>query len=634
LKKRTALARFVFIFFLLLLSGKVFTQPLPGDNTIDISEITASQMIAGKCQIFIDSIGTATPSAILNESWKNLGDYKTNQFVPKYWITRPIFLKFTLENSNNKAEKVHFIASAYVRSMSVFKLFPNQQIVQLKNESRSDGFQPIELNAKEKSVFIIKFNLTKKENNLCRPQLVNDAYLKTYQHLKYFTNNAEPAVGYLLSGIMLMMVLFTGANYLLGKKKEFLYNCIYSACMFGLIFLNTYLERKSGILSSLFFEYFAFLLLATGTVFYIAFARKFLETREHYPLLNKIFLIEEKFVLVIIVCFTVIVFFTNYFQLQKNVENGMKLILIAIGIFFIVFALTKKNKLLNYLAIGNGILLFFSIISFLLLLTPIRNSSIFTSSMLYYEMGIVGELIFFLLGLTYKNRVELIGKIKEQEALKLEAEKQSYESRLAVLNAQQKERNRISADMHDDLGAGVTAIRLYSELAKKRIGKDIIPEIEKISSSANELLNNMNAIIWTMSSSNDSLDNMVAYIRSYSQEYFENTGINCQIQIEEGIPYIAVNGEIRRNVFLVVKEALNNILKHSNATEVNITLKREKNGLSLYIHDNGNGIDFDNLRKFGNGLINMKKRMEESQILFKIENIDGTLITLHTKVDF
>jgi signal transduction histidine kinase len=188
--------------------------------------------------------------------------------------------------------------------------------------------------------------------------------------------------------------------------------------------------------------------------------------------------------------------------------------------------------------------------------------------------------------------------------------------------------------MHDDLGAGVTAIRLYSELAKKRLGNEVIPEIEKISSSANELLNNMNAIIWTMSSSNDTFHNMVAYIRSYAQEYFENTGINCHIYIEENIPNIAVSGEVRRNVYMVVKEALNNILKHSKATEVNISLKREKEGLSLYIQDNGTGIDFEKLRRFGNGLINMKKRMEKMHILFSIENNNGTLVTLHTRVDF
>lgn len=628
------MTKLTILVFFLFLSGGVYAQPLADSNTIDISKIEESQLIIDKCQVYIDTTGNAKPGKILGSDWKNLAEYNTRQYIPNSWITNPVFLKFTLENSHDTLIKIHFIASNYIRSMYIFKLQPNQQFEEVKDESRLDGFQPIALGGRTKQVYIVKFHFTKKQFNLCRPQLVNNEYLIKFQHLRYFKNAAEPAVGYLLSGIMLMMIFFTGSNFLLSKKREFLYNCLFSTCMFGLVFLNTYLERRGGILSSLFFEYFAFLLLATGTVFYLAFIRRFLETGEYYPLLNKIFLIEEKFLILVILSFTIIVFFTNNFALQKTIENGMKLIVLAIGAFFIIFAITKKNELLNYLAIGNGILIFFSIISFMLILIPTRNSSILTSSMLYYELGLVGELIFFLLGLTYKNRIELIGKIKEQEALKLRAEKQSFENKLALLNAQQKERNRISADMHDNLGAGVTAIRLYSELAKKRIGKNTIPELEKISASANDLLDNMNAIIWTMSSTNDSLGNMIGYIRSYAQEYFENTGINCQIQIEEDIPHIAVNGDIRRNVFMVVKEALNNILKHSGATEVNITLKQERNGLSLYIHDNGKGIDFENLRKFGNGLNNMRKRMEECQILFKIENNNGTLITLHTRVAF
>jgi len=336
--------------------------------------------------------------------------------------------------------------------------------------------------------------------------------------------------------------------------------------------------------------------------------------------------------IVILACFTIIVFGTDNFRLQKILENGMKIIALAIGVVYIFIALSKDDKLMGYLAFGNSMLILFSAISFYMILYQPRNDSILTNSMVYYEIGIVSELAFFLFGLAYKNRVELIEKTKEQESLKLEAERLSYETKLAVLNAQQHERNRISADMHDNLGAGVTAIRLYSELAKKRIGKEVIPEIEKISSSANDLLNNMNAIIWTMSSSNDSLDNMIAYIRSYALEYFENTGIQCRTILDEDIPNIAVSGEIRRNIFLVVKEALNNILKHSKASEVCISLVREGNGISLYIQDNGTGIDFEKLRRFGNGLSNMKRRMEETKILFSIENKNGTLIRLHRQL--
>ena len=277
-------------------------------------------------------------------------------------------------------------------------------------------------------------------------------------------------------------------------------------------------------------------------------------------------------------------------------------------------------------------LVLFSLISFIILFLKVKPTQFYFTSLFYYNTGIVLELTFFLLGLGYKNRRELIKEIKKQEALKLDAEKQYFENELAVVKAQQEERNRISADMHDDLGAGMTSIRLYSELAKSKLVNNPIPEIEKISSSANELLGKMNAIIWSMSSSNDTLGNMIAYIRSYALEYFEDTGITCKIDIPSKLPNIEVVGEIRRNVFLVVKEALNNILKHAKATEVSITLVRVEDGLTLYIQDNGIGINLDKLRQFGNGLKNMQKRMRDINVDLTIENKNGTLITMHRKI--
>jgi signal transduction histidine kinase len=310
----------------------------------------------------------------------------------------------------------------------------------------------------------------------------------------------------------------------------------------------------------------------------------------------------------------------------------MKVLILLLGAAFIYLALKRKDKLFNYIAAGNAMLVFFSCISFIFLFLNVKQNHFFNAAVSYYNTGIVLELTFFLLGLTYKNRMELIKEIKKQEALKLDTEMKDFETKLTVLTAQQEERNRISADMHDDLGAGMTTISLYSELAKTKLANNPIPEIDKISSAANDLLNKMNAIIWSMSSSNDSLSNMIAYIRSYALEYFENTGIRCTIEIAENLPNIEVIGEIRRNVFLVVKEALNNILKHAKASEVSIKLVRVNNGLILYIQDNGRGIDLDKVSPFGNGLKNMKKRMADIGVEFTIENSNGTLITMYRNV--
>jgi signal transduction histidine kinase len=136
-----------------------------------------------------------------------------------------------------------------------------------------------------------------------------------------------------------------------------------------------------------------------------------------------------------------------------------------------------------------------------------------------------------------------------------------------------------------------------------------------------------------MSPENDTLHNMIAYLRNYGLSYFEDAGINYQINVDENIPDTTVNGEKRRNVFLAIKEILNNIIKHAQATEVKVNLKIESNYLILTIHDNGIGIHPENFRKFGNGLKNIKKRMEDMQLEFTVENNNGTLVTIKNKLD-
>ena len=627
--KPTHLRKLINILFFILCSNFTRGQFNTDSLYTDISLIKDAGTVADKCLVFIDTNNAANPDNILLQPWIKYSSLKQKHFIPAGWVNKTVYFKFTLQNTSEIRDTVYFFPGNSFRSITCYKILPSDILQLIKDESKEDGFQPIALAAKEKTSFVVELNFTKRNFNTLYLVMIEKNQLESYQKIFYTLNYSEIIIGYVLCGLLLMMIFFNGANFSLGRKKEFLYNCLYAICMFLLIFFNTYAERRSGVFAGFFMGYFAFALLIIGTVFYIAFTRKFLDTKTNYPLLNKIFIYEEKGLAVLLIGYSIIYFFTNNFWLQTIIENTTKVLILILGIFYIAIGIKQKNKLFNYLVIGNAILIFFSIISFLLILFTVRRVGIFTSALLYYEVGIVCELIFFLLGLTYKNRKVLIEKIKEQEALKLEAEKQIFESKIAVLNAQQAERNRISTDMHDDLGAGVTAIRLFSELAKTRLGKDTVPEIEKISSSANELLDNMNAIIWTMNSSNDLFGNLVAYIRSYAIEYFENTGIKCNITIATDLPEFVVTGDVRRNVFLVVKEALNNILKHAKATEASLVLRREGSGISFFIHDNGTGIDFENLRRFGNGLKNMKQRMIIAGIDFSIENKNGTLITLH-----
>jgi signal transduction histidine kinase len=604
---------------------------IPTDSTqVFIAAIQEDSSLLKKTWLYIDSSSSLSISEVLQKTFSPLENFKHRNRLLPGTINYTFYLKIFLNNNTDKEISAYLYPGAYYKHYEIYKI--RQEVIKINNADSISGYRKITLAAGEAGYILAELKPLKVEFNHIKPLIINDRFIKSYKQYIVGYKSDMQVYGLVLSGVLLLMILFMFTNFIISKKPEFLYNAIYSLCMFLLIFLNSFLIKSTTAFTNLYYSYFDFFLLVTGIVFYIAFTRNFLNTKTNYLLLDKILKYGEQFVILLLGVYTILNYFTPTYLPQFYLENGMKIFILLIGIAFIYLALKRKNKLFNYIAAGNAMLVLFSSISLILVLVNIKATRLYQSPLFYYNTGIVFELAFFLLGLTYKNKSELIQGIKEQEALKLEAERLEFETQLAVIKAQQEERNRISADMHDDLGAGMTTIRLYSELAKAKLADNPVPEIEKISSSANELLNKMNAIIWSMSSSNDSLGNMIAYIRSYALEYFEDTGVNCKIDIPENLPNIQVIGEIRRNVFLVVKEALNNILKHAKATEVSITLTRVEDGLTLYIQDNGIGINMDALRQFGNGLKNMKKRMNDIDIELRIENNNGTLITIHRKI--
>jgi signal transduction histidine kinase len=606
-------------------------------DTVFIADVKNESNLLGKTLFYFDSCSTLSPAEVLQKPFER---FKTNyskvRLKPES-VSSVIYLKILLKNNTGKQIVVYLNPGIYFTKYDVYKI--QGQTISIEDSGNVTNYKKIELAASTTGIFLLEIKPLKTELGSINPVLINEGYLAEYKLVLTRQKSDIQIFGLVLSGVLLMMILFMLTNFIISRKKEFLYNAAYSVCMFLLIFFNSTIVRLSTTFNNFYYSYLDFFLLVTGTIFYISFTRRFLDTKNNYTLLDRILKYGERFVLLLLGLFTFLNFFTDTFLPQFYLESSMKILFLLLGFAFIYLALKRKDRLFNYIAAGNAMLVLFSLISFIILFLNIKPTAIYKTSLFYYNTGIVLELTFFMLGLTYKNRREMIKEIKKQEALKLDAEKKEFETQLAVIKAQQEERNRISADMHDDLGAGMTTISLYSELAKSKLINNPIPEIEKISSAANDLLNKMNAIIWSMSNSNDSLGNMIAYIRSYAIEYFEDTGVNCKIDIPENLPNIQVIGTIRRNVFLVVKEALNNVLKHAKATEVSITLIRVENSLILYIQDNGTGINMDKLRQFGNGLKNMKKRMADIDVEFSIENLsagqagkNGTLITLHRKV--
>ncbi len=227
---------------------------------------------------------------------------------------------------------------------------------------------------------------------------------------------------------------------------------------------------------------------------------------------------------------------------------------------------------------------------------------------------IAGAMLLLIVGLLLFRSFRLRKKLEKQEAIV-------------------QERSRISDDLHDEVGSGLSRIMLLSELVKK-VAKlpETRKEAEKISAISLELTSNIGEIIWALNSNNDFIENMVAYIRRYAAEYFENSAVKLKINTPVKMDHTHISGEHRRNIFYAVKEALHNIIKHAQATEAKLNFTVKHNVLSIVIEDNGTGFPKGELNRFGNGLNNMRNRMKSINGEFRIENHDGTKIILSLHV--
>lgn len=203
------------------------------------------------------------------------------------------------------------------------------------------------------------------------------------------------------------------------------------------------------------------------------------------------------------------------------------------------------------------------------------------------------------------------------------------------------ERSRIARDMHDDLGSGLSAIHLLSNYLKENTEQkypEFSNEINKIIQSSGDLNQNVREIIWTINTKDDTLHSLVMFVIKYCNELNEKTKTNIEVNAPDPIPKFQITGDQRKHLFLCVKESINNALKHSKATAIEISFSlTNQNNMSIHIIDNGIGFDADiseNLKQ-GNGLINIKQRMKEigGNVVIS-SNSNGTQITLDIPLPF
>lgn len=171
-------------------------------------------------------------------------------------------------------------------------------------------------------------------------------------------------------------------------------------------------------------------------------------------------------------------------------------------------------------------------------------------------------------------------------------------------------RSQIASDLHDDMGSTLSSIHIFSELLRKQKGNNSEELLNKIEANAKDTLEALDDIIWLVKPSNDKFSNLGLHINEYAIPLFESKNIDFQIDFPDSIAELPLPMETRRNIFLIIKETVNNMIKYSDCTKAMIKSEVSGNSISFLIKDNGKGFDPEKLTN-RNGLKNIKSRASQ-----------------------
>ncbi|MBE7176956.1 MAG: hypothetical protein INR69_11145 [Mucilaginibacter polytrichastri] len=199
-----------------------------------------------------------------------------------------------------------------------------------------------------------------------------------------------------------------------------------------------------------------------------------------------------------------------------------------------------------------------------------------------------------------------------------------YRLRINRLVAVQRLREKVARDLHDDMGSTLTSINILSEMAGMKINGEngmVKDYLHRISHNSTQMMEAMDDIVWSIKPDNDTMPRIVARMREYAATLLEPKDIGYSFTGDEHMGNSTLNMDARRNLFLIFKETLNNIAKHSDATHVSIRFELDHHRLTLTVKDNGRG--FSKPASGGNGLQNMEKRALSLRGSFRYRSTPG-----------
>jgi signal transduction histidine kinase len=222
---------------------------------------------------------------------------------------------------------------------------------------------------------------------------------------------------------------------------------------------------------------------------------------------------------------------------------------------------------------------------------------------------VIGGLLFLIAGSMIW--ITLLRRQVEERTRQLASEIKGREQ-AEYQRALEAERTRIAQDLHDELGATLTEIRFLGAVKSRYPSalEDMRSHLKEVSEKSHQMVSSLDEIVWAVNPANDSLPNLASYLCHVAEEFFRVSEIRCRLDMDEVLPPVSLSSEVRHSLYLVVREALNNVAKHSRAKEAWLRIHYQEKALRLVVEDDGRGFEVAADGPARNGLGNMRSRLK------------------------
>ncbi|MEM9053607.1 MAG: 7TM diverse intracellular signaling domain-containing protein [Bacteroidota bacterium] len=614
---RLFLSIILIVFVDFSLSGKVY-----------ISDSVKDSLVVSDIQCFIDFDGQLSFDDVIGLEFENSLE-EASRYIALQNPSRQFWFKFKVEAVDSITDPISVAFPRY-SNITVFVIENGQRVVQQGVGSKDIGQYyvvdhdqstvPLFITSATSEVIVSVRNITKYSNQSEFYLFFGtQEYFQTYKLENRPSKGGEGYVFLLFLGIMLFQALYVLIQWYLVRKSVYFFYVLYILSVFAYYYLrfSTYYSENAtwSLVGAVDLHNFNLILLIVPSIFYLLFASTFADLKTRDQKLHKGIYV---FVGFLVLCVLV------QFVLNTIPNDFDKLLPVTISLFaqipFNLYALiriARQRRRTAWFLVAGSTVAFVAHLTANFLPSLVPQKFFIISPLEITMVGVILEVIIFNSGLLFKAKEAESDKVAAQNRYIKELKaRQHLQGEFAQV------RDKISSDLHDDVGSSLSSIGIYSYAARENLNagrtEQAIELLDNIKKNAESTMNAMSDLVWATNPQNDSNEKLIERIQSFGFEILGAKECTFKMVIAKEFYEIEFNQAQRKNLLLILKEAINNAAKYSQATLVNLTIDKAQTGFEIVLKDNGIGFKTE-ANGNGNGMRTMKNRTKELRGDFQLK---------------